>query len=80
MTNIDNLTCITGDSGGLIAAILVVGFMQGPLIPAVSAFAAPWFMTEERGRIVSIVFMGINVGKSPTKFQIIKWREIRTKI
>lgn len=54
------------------AAILVVGFMQGPLIPAVSSFAAPWFMTEERGRIVSIVFMGVNVGKKPTKFHFTK--------
>lgn len=54
----------TGDSGGLIAALLIVGFLQGPLIPAVSAFAAPWFMAEERGRIISIIFMGINVSRT----------------
>lgn len=58
---------ITGDASGLIAALLIAGFLQGPLIPAISSFAAPWFPTEERGRVISIIFMGVNVCKKFNK-------------
>lgn len=60
----------TGDSAGLIAALLTVGFLQGPLLPAVSSIAAAWYPIEERGRIVSVIFMGINVRNKIQQFQI----------
>lgn len=52
---------ITGEARGLIAALALAGFLHGPLIPAVSSFTSRWFVTEERGRIVSFIFMGLNV-------------------
>lgn len=50
-----------GDAGGLIFSQVLIGFLQGPLIPAISSFSAGWFPIEERGRMISIIFMGVNV-------------------
>lgn len=54
---------MTADAGGLIATQVLLGILQGPLIPAISSFSAAWFPVEERSRTISVIFMGINVGE-----------------
>lgn len=54
---------MTAEAGGLIVTQVLLGFLQGPLIPAISSFSAGWFPVEERSRTISIIFMGINVRK-----------------
>lgn len=54
----------TGDAAGLIIARVLYGFLQGPLVPSVAYFAIAWFPIEERGRVSSVSFIGINVSEA----------------
>lgn len=50
-----------GEAYGLIAVRFLIGFLQGPLHPAVSTFAVAWYPMEQRGRYCSVVFIGVSV-------------------
>lgn len=50
-----------GDYYGLIATRVILGFVQGPTFPCLSAFVVPWYPVEQRGRLCSIGYIGISV-------------------
>lgn len=60
--SINNLTN-AGDVIGLIVMLVLIGVIDGPVIASIASFASPWYPVEERGRIVSVIFMGVNVSK-----------------
>lgn len=62
-TDLILLILVTGDATGMIVTRIAYGFLQGPLIPCIASIQIAWFPVEERGRINSIIFTGINVRK-----------------
>lgn len=52
-----------GDYYGLIATRVILGLVQGPTFPCLSAFVVPWYPVEQRGRLCSIGYIGISVFK-----------------
>lgn len=52
-----------GDAIGLIISRILYGFLQGPLMPCVAYFSVAWFPIEERGRVSSVFYIGVNVSK-----------------
>lgn len=53
--------CISGDEYGLIATRVILGLVQGPIFPCLSAFIVPWYPIEERGTLCSMGYIGISV-------------------
>ncbi|XP_055326920.1 sialin-like [Sitodiplosis mosellana] len=57
-----------GDSNGLIATRVILGFVQGPTFPCLAAFVVPWYPIEQRGRLLSIGYIGISAGGAFSTF------------
>lgn len=53
----------TGGAIGLLVTRVLIGLLQGPVLPSVATLSITWFPVEERGRANSIAMMGINVRK-----------------
>lgn len=57
------LAFITGGAIGLLISRVLIGILQGPVLPCIATLSITWFPVEERGRANSITMMGINVRK-----------------
>lgn len=52
---------ISGEEYGLIATRVILGLVQGPIFPCLSAFVVPWYPIEQRGTLCSMGYIGISV-------------------
>lgn len=58
------IDCFTGDVGGLIATRVILGLVQGPMFPCLTAFVVPWYPISERGKLCSIGYVGLSVNNT----------------
>ena len=61
--------CVSyGGAPSMIAIRILMGFSQGPIIPAWFALCAAWVPVKERGTIVSVTHGGTTVNRLPFDF------------